>query len=213
MAEIGCNWARIGPSKSSQSLSIAHKWAVLNPYQAFDFESKSTEPQLSCSCKHYSASSVEEVATSGLLLPAMKFNLLPRIDIYQQLEQILHHNQCPPLAYGLEPTTGFIPDNYPLASLLFFRIHFVPIAIFSIGRGTSAILTDYNLMHSLFALASIQARTESTATLGAKLVTVPPKSSSYEEEEKNDSVEWWCLSSLSDNEGMEFANGQKDEGP
>ncbi|GKF17065.1 hypothetical protein Tco_0061983, partial [Tanacetum coccineum] len=25
---IGCNWARIGPSKSSQSLSIAHKWAV-----------------------------------------------------------------------------------------------------------------------------------------------------------------------------------------
>ncbi|GJZ68836.1 hypothetical protein Tco_0632386 [Tanacetum coccineum] len=30
MAEIGCNWARIGPSKSSQSLSIAHKWAVLN---------------------------------------------------------------------------------------------------------------------------------------------------------------------------------------
>ncbi|GKB42346.1 putative ribonuclease H-like domain-containing protein [Tanacetum coccineum] len=28
MAEIGCNWARIGPSKSSQSLSIAHKWAV-----------------------------------------------------------------------------------------------------------------------------------------------------------------------------------------
>ncbi|GJW03718.1 hypothetical protein Tco_1562574 [Tanacetum coccineum] len=29
MAEIGCNWARIGPSKSSQSLSIAHKWAVL----------------------------------------------------------------------------------------------------------------------------------------------------------------------------------------
>ncbi|GKB91625.1 hypothetical protein Tco_0963897 [Tanacetum coccineum] len=27
MAEIGCNWARIGPSKSSQSLSIAHKWA------------------------------------------------------------------------------------------------------------------------------------------------------------------------------------------
>ncbi|GJZ49733.1 retrovirus-related pol polyprotein from transposon TNT 1-94 [Tanacetum coccineum] len=29
MAEIGCNWARIGPSKSSQSLSIAHKWAVI----------------------------------------------------------------------------------------------------------------------------------------------------------------------------------------
>ncbi|GJW08579.1 putative reverse transcriptase domain-containing protein [Tanacetum coccineum] len=29
MAEIGCNWARIGPSKSSQSLSIAHKWAVV----------------------------------------------------------------------------------------------------------------------------------------------------------------------------------------
>ncbi|GJV42312.1 putative reverse transcriptase domain-containing protein [Tanacetum coccineum] len=29
MAEIGCNWARIGPSKSSQSLSNAHKWAVL----------------------------------------------------------------------------------------------------------------------------------------------------------------------------------------
>ncbi|GKA41594.1 hypothetical protein Tco_0734254 [Tanacetum coccineum] len=28
MAEIGCNWARIGPSMSSQSLSIAHKWAV-----------------------------------------------------------------------------------------------------------------------------------------------------------------------------------------
>ncbi|GJX95523.1 hypothetical protein Tco_0351321 [Tanacetum coccineum] len=28
MAETGCNWARIGPSKSSQSLSIAHKWAV-----------------------------------------------------------------------------------------------------------------------------------------------------------------------------------------
>ncbi|GJT40884.1 hypothetical protein Tco_0940749 [Tanacetum coccineum] len=28
MAEIGCNWARIGSSKSSQSLSIAHKWAV-----------------------------------------------------------------------------------------------------------------------------------------------------------------------------------------
>ncbi|GJU72725.1 hypothetical protein Tco_1264130 [Tanacetum coccineum] len=28
MAEIGCNWARIGPSKSSQSLSNAHKWAV-----------------------------------------------------------------------------------------------------------------------------------------------------------------------------------------
>ncbi|GJT44678.1 hypothetical protein Tco_0953393 [Tanacetum coccineum] len=28
MAEIGCNWARIGPSKSSQSLSIAHKWAA-----------------------------------------------------------------------------------------------------------------------------------------------------------------------------------------
>ncbi|GJU41814.1 hypothetical protein Tco_1194771 [Tanacetum coccineum] len=26
---IGCNWARIGPSKSSQSLSIAHKWAVV----------------------------------------------------------------------------------------------------------------------------------------------------------------------------------------
>ncbi|GKA03941.1 retrotransposon protein, putative, ty1-copia subclass [Tanacetum coccineum] len=30
MAEIGCNWARIGPSKSSQSLSNAHKWAVVN---------------------------------------------------------------------------------------------------------------------------------------------------------------------------------------
>ncbi|GJY25445.1 hypothetical protein Tco_0400171 [Tanacetum coccineum] len=30
MAEIGCNWARIGPSKSSQSLSIAHKWAVVS---------------------------------------------------------------------------------------------------------------------------------------------------------------------------------------
>ncbi|GKB56604.1 hypothetical protein Tco_0912790 [Tanacetum coccineum] len=29
MAEIGCNWARIGPSKSSQSLSIAHKWAAV----------------------------------------------------------------------------------------------------------------------------------------------------------------------------------------
>ncbi|GJZ38846.1 hypothetical protein Tco_0585409 [Tanacetum coccineum] len=29
MAEIGCNWARIGPSKSSQSLSNAHKWAVI----------------------------------------------------------------------------------------------------------------------------------------------------------------------------------------
>ncbi|GJW14057.1 interactor of constitutive active ROPs 2, chloroplastic-like protein [Tanacetum coccineum] len=29
MAEIGCNWAWIGPSKSSQSLSIAHKWAVV----------------------------------------------------------------------------------------------------------------------------------------------------------------------------------------
>ncbi|GJY33133.1 hypothetical protein Tco_0417602 [Tanacetum coccineum] len=29
MAEIGCNWARIGPSKSSQSLSNAHKWAVV----------------------------------------------------------------------------------------------------------------------------------------------------------------------------------------
>ncbi|GJS13749.1 hypothetical protein Tco_0408221 [Tanacetum coccineum] len=29
MAEIGCNWARIGSSKSSQSLSIAHKWAVV----------------------------------------------------------------------------------------------------------------------------------------------------------------------------------------
>ncbi|GJV32895.1 hypothetical protein Tco_1393295 [Tanacetum coccineum] len=28
MAEIGCSRARIGPSKSSQSLSIAHKWAV-----------------------------------------------------------------------------------------------------------------------------------------------------------------------------------------
>ncbi|GKD77471.1 reverse transcriptase domain-containing protein [Tanacetum coccineum] len=28
MAEIGCNWARIGPSKSSQSLSNAHKWAA-----------------------------------------------------------------------------------------------------------------------------------------------------------------------------------------
>ncbi|GJR47553.1 hypothetical protein Tco_1315656 [Tanacetum coccineum] len=28
MAEIGCNWAKIGPSKSSQSLSNAHKWAV-----------------------------------------------------------------------------------------------------------------------------------------------------------------------------------------
>ncbi|GJY18819.1 hypothetical protein Tco_0390310 [Tanacetum coccineum] len=29
MAEIGCNWAKIGPSKSSQSLSNAHKWAVV----------------------------------------------------------------------------------------------------------------------------------------------------------------------------------------
>ncbi|GJW61630.1 hypothetical protein Tco_0110965 [Tanacetum coccineum] len=29
MAEIGCNWARIGSSKSSQSLSNAHKWAGL----------------------------------------------------------------------------------------------------------------------------------------------------------------------------------------
>ncbi|GKE15347.1 hypothetical protein Tco_1422924 [Tanacetum coccineum] len=29
MAEIGCNWARIGPSKSSQSLSNAHKWAAV----------------------------------------------------------------------------------------------------------------------------------------------------------------------------------------
>ncbi|GJZ73294.1 zinc finger, CCHC-type containing protein [Tanacetum coccineum] len=29
MAEIGCSRARIGPSKSSQSLSIAHKWAVV----------------------------------------------------------------------------------------------------------------------------------------------------------------------------------------
>ncbi|GJV62224.1 hypothetical protein Tco_1468324 [Tanacetum coccineum] len=28
MAEIGCNWARIGPSKSSRSLSIAYKWAL-----------------------------------------------------------------------------------------------------------------------------------------------------------------------------------------
>ncbi|GJV11394.1 hypothetical protein Tco_1352935 [Tanacetum coccineum] len=28
MAEIGCNWARIGSSKSLQSLSNAHKWAV-----------------------------------------------------------------------------------------------------------------------------------------------------------------------------------------
>ncbi|GKF82238.1 hypothetical protein Tco_0243894, partial [Tanacetum coccineum] len=27
-AEIGCNWAKIGPSKSSQSLSNAHKWAA-----------------------------------------------------------------------------------------------------------------------------------------------------------------------------------------
>ncbi|GJT40508.1 reverse transcriptase domain-containing protein [Tanacetum coccineum] len=35
MAEIGCNWARIGPSKSSQSLSIAHKWAVNEGLQAF----------------------------------------------------------------------------------------------------------------------------------------------------------------------------------
>ncbi|GJW15668.1 reverse transcriptase domain-containing protein [Tanacetum coccineum] len=29
MAEVGCTKARIGPSKSSQSLSIAHKWAVV----------------------------------------------------------------------------------------------------------------------------------------------------------------------------------------
>ncbi|GKC12098.1 hypothetical protein Tco_1008880 [Tanacetum coccineum] len=29
MVEIGCNWARIGPSKSSQSLSNAHKWAAV----------------------------------------------------------------------------------------------------------------------------------------------------------------------------------------
>ncbi|GJV04291.1 integrase, catalytic region, zinc finger, CCHC-type containing protein [Tanacetum coccineum] len=30
MAEIGCSRARIGSSKSSQSLSIAHKWAVID---------------------------------------------------------------------------------------------------------------------------------------------------------------------------------------
>ncbi|GKD97732.1 retrovirus-related pol polyprotein from transposon TNT 1-94, partial [Tanacetum coccineum] len=35
MAEIGCNWARIGPSKSSQSLSIAHKWAVDWAFKVF----------------------------------------------------------------------------------------------------------------------------------------------------------------------------------
>ncbi|GKG32223.1 hypothetical protein Tco_0427173, partial [Tanacetum coccineum] len=29
MAEIGCNWARIGPSKSSQSLSIVHTNGLL----------------------------------------------------------------------------------------------------------------------------------------------------------------------------------------
>ncbi|GKE47742.1 hypothetical protein Tco_1479000 [Tanacetum coccineum] len=38
MAEIGCNWAKIGPSKSSQSLSIAHKWAVIDPHH-FNAES------------------------------------------------------------------------------------------------------------------------------------------------------------------------------
>ncbi|GJU01119.1 hypothetical protein Tco_1111457 [Tanacetum coccineum] len=40
MAEIGCNWARIGPSKSSQSLSNAHKWAVLreNTFSGLDNE-------------------------------------------------------------------------------------------------------------------------------------------------------------------------------
>ncbi|GKA63123.1 retrovirus-related pol polyprotein from transposon TNT 1-94 [Tanacetum coccineum] len=43
MAEIGCNWARIGPSKSSQSLSIAHKWAVLT---AMASEHSSSGPAL-----------------------------------------------------------------------------------------------------------------------------------------------------------------------
>ncbi|GJT43554.1 hypothetical protein Tco_0952269 [Tanacetum coccineum] len=38
MAEIGCNWARIGPSKSSQSLSIAHKWAVEIEWRAHLFQ-------------------------------------------------------------------------------------------------------------------------------------------------------------------------------
>ncbi|GJV17460.1 retrovirus-related pol polyprotein from transposon TNT 1-94 [Tanacetum coccineum] len=40
MAEIGCNWARIGPSKSSWSLSIAHKWAVEIDYTKWVFRNK-----------------------------------------------------------------------------------------------------------------------------------------------------------------------------
>ncbi|GJU57018.1 hypothetical protein Tco_1234784 [Tanacetum coccineum] len=52
MAEIGCNWARIGPSKSSQSLSIAHKWAVeidlgpSVPDSGFDADSSVLTPTL-----------------------------------------------------------------------------------------------------------------------------------------------------------------------
>ncbi|GJT71495.1 hypothetical protein Tco_1030781 [Tanacetum coccineum] len=43
MAEIGCNWARIGPSKSSQSLSIAHKWAVKSKEQILQEEASLAE--------------------------------------------------------------------------------------------------------------------------------------------------------------------------
>ncbi|GJS43206.1 hypothetical protein Tco_0568249 [Tanacetum coccineum] len=39
MAEIGSNWARIGPSKSSQSLSNAHKWAVVIDWGPFGLHS------------------------------------------------------------------------------------------------------------------------------------------------------------------------------
>ncbi|GJU97007.1 retrovirus-related pol polyprotein from transposon TNT 1-94 [Tanacetum coccineum] len=44
MAEIGCNWARIGPSKSSQSLSNAHKWAVNKSRRKQRKDSGPTEP-------------------------------------------------------------------------------------------------------------------------------------------------------------------------
>ncbi|GJU06180.1 hypothetical protein Tco_1122610 [Tanacetum coccineum] len=50
--------------------------------------------------------------------------------------------------------------------------------------------------------------TGSTSTMGAKLVTVLPKAASYEEEEKMPVLGWWYMSSISEDEDMEFARSK-----
>ncbi|GKB84374.1 hypothetical protein Tco_0956646 [Tanacetum coccineum] len=90
MAEIGCNWARIGPSKSSQSLSNAHKWAVVVHDNEFNKQTIHTFQGSRSSRKHFKTLSLDELRSLDFnLFSDLKYSEEDHEDANEHIEKVL----------------------------------------------------------------------------------------------------------------------------